>query len=67
MLGLAPVVLEELGVDECGDDGHEDGLRAPLPEEGDQSGLVADDGPQEELHVGLLEGPAADIYHVLLL
>ena len=66
MLGLARVVLKELGVDEGGDDGHEDRLGAALPKEVDQSGLVANDGPQEELDVGLFEGSAADIDDVLL-
>ena len=47
-------------------DGHEYGLRAPPPEELDESGLVADHGPQEKLHVRLLEGPAAHVDHLLL-
>ena len=37
--GLVGVVLEQLGVDQGSDDGHEDGLRASPPEELDEAGL----------------------------
>ena len=66
VLCLARVVLKKLGVDEGGDDGHEDWLSAALPKEVDQSGLVANDSPEEELYVGLFEGSVTDIDNILL-
>ena len=65
--GHARVVLQQLGVDQGGDDGHKDGLRAPLPKEIDQPGLVANHCPEKELDVRLLERPVADIYYIFLI